>query len=378
MVRLLVFCIFLFRGLLMSRTDESIDSLRKAYQSGNLSLYLGAGVSAGSGLPTWDKLVLAMYFSALSKHSLQPWRLYPSYLFATAEWHLERSNEPLEITARKLRRYYKDDDDFMLHLWETLYAGFLDGLSNGSTAIEPSAICGGNPTLAGITELCRSSVNGKQGIRTVITYNYDSLLEIALADHPFQAICKSMPLGRGKLPIYHVHGYVPLNVTEITQQDIVFTEDQYHQSAKDAYSWANLVQIQSLSSATGLMIGLSMSDRNMRRLLDAVSQMPVETNNYALLKEPTWKKPDQAELERINEKAMSYFNRYEVSGVKTACENKFNAKDISWHEQITAIIEEVHRVDLDQQTFILEQLGVHPIWFKEYDEIPEILASIRA
>ena len=362
----------------MNRADGSMDSLRKAYQSGNLSLYLGAGVSVGSGLPTWDKLVLAMYFSALSKHSLHPWQLYPSYLFATAEWHLERSNEPLEITARKLRRYYKDDDDFMLHLWETLYAGFLDGFSTGNTAIAPLAICSGNPTLGAITQLCRGSVSGQQGIRSVITYNYDSLLEIALADHPFQAICKSMPLARGKLPIYHVHGYVPLNVTELTEQDIVFTEDQYHQSAKDAYSWANLVQIQSLSGSTGLMIGLSMSDRNMRRLLDAVSQMPVETNNYALLKEPVWKKPDPAELQRINEKALSYFYRYEVSGLKTDWETRFNTADDGWHEQIISIIEEVHRVDVDQQTFILEQLGVHPIWFKDYDEIPEKLASIRA
>ena len=362
----------------MTRTGEAIASLKRAYQNGTLSLYLGAGVSVGSGLPTWDKLVLAMYFSALSKDSLQPWRLYPSYLFATAEWHLERSNEPLEITARKLRRYYQDDDDFMLHLWETLYAGFLDGLSGGNKTVESSAICRGNPTLAGVTGLCRESVIGKRGVKSVITYNYDSLLEVSLADHPFQAVCTSVPLEHGKMPIYHVHGYVPLNVTELTKQDIVFTEDQYHQSAKDAYSWSNLVQIQSLSSSTGLMIGLSMSDRNMRRLLDAVSHMPVETNNYALLKEPVWKKPDRAELEQINEKALSYFYRFEVSGVRTEWRTRFGSTDDGWHEQIAAIIEEVHRVDLDQQTYILEQLGVHPIWFKDYDEIPGILASIHA
>ncbi len=357
---------------------DSIESLRKAYQNGNLSLYLGAGVSVGSGLPTWDKLVLAMYFSALGKHAPTPWRLYPSYLFATAEWHLERTNEPLEITARKLRRYYKDDDDFMLHLWETLYAGFLDGFKEGESAVDPAAICRGNPTLGAITNLCRGASDGRRGVRGVITYNYDSLLEISLAGHPYQAICKAAPLGRGKLPIYHVHGYVPLNVTELTEQDIVFTEDQYHQSAKDAYSWANLVQIQSLSSTTGLMIGLSLSDRNMRRLLDAVSQMPVETNNYALLKKPALKKPDQAELNRINEKALTYFYRFEVSGVKTDWEEKFKSADSDWQEQIVSIIEEVHRVDVDQQSFILEQLGVHPIWFDDYSDIPEILSSIGA
>jgi len=357
---------------------DSIDALRKAYQGGNLSLYLGAGVSVGSGLPTWDKLVLAMYFAALGKHAPNPWKLYPSYLFAAAEWHLERTHEPLEITARKLRRYYKDDDDFLLHLWETLYAGFLDGFKEGESAVDPAAICRGNPTLGAITTLCRGASDGRRGVRGVITYNYDSLLEISLAGHPYQAICMAGPLGRGKLPIYHVHGYVPLNVTELTQQDIVFTEDQYHQSAKDAYSWSNLVQIQSLSSTTGLMIGLSLSDRNMRRLLDAVSQMPVETNNYALLKKPDLKKPDPSELDRINEKALTYFYRFEASGVKTGWEEKVKAADGGWQEQIVSIIDEVHRVDLDQQSFILEQLGVHPVWFEDYGEIPDILASIRA
>ena len=45
--------------------DESVERLRQAYNAGNLTLYLGAGVSVGNGLPTWQQLVLAMYFNAL-------------------------------------------------------------------------------------------------------------------------------------------------------------------------------------------------------------------------------------------------------------------------------------------------------------------------
>jgi hypothetical protein len=241
--------------------------------------------------------------------------------------------------------------------------------------IDPSAVCAGNHTLEAIANLCKGSLNGKKGVKTVITYNYDSLLEMALGGYPFQAICKSEPLRTGKMPIYHVHGYVPLNVSEISNHDIVFTEDQYHQSAKDSYSWANLVQIQSLSSSTGLMIGLSLSDRNMRRLLDAVSQMPVQRQNYALLKEPTWKKPDEAELEQISEKARIYSHRFETSGLKT-CNGNPGQNEITWQDQIAGIIDEVRRVDLEQQTFILEQLGIHPIWYKDHEEIPKILTAV--
>ena len=316
-----------------------------------------------------------MYFSALSKNAQKPRHLYPSYLFAIAEWHLEHAHEPLEITARKIKRYYDGNDDFKQHLWETLYAGFLDAVSRGIVSDSPSSICAGNDTLKAIAHICRNSLYGKRGIKLVISYNYDSLLETALGDYPFQVIFKSDSLQRGKLPIYHVHGYVPLNFAEFTDHEIVFTEDQYHRSAKDAYSWANPVQIQALSSLTGLMIGLSLSDRNMRRLLDAVSQIPIETNNYALLKEPVWKKPDDTELRRINEKVILYSHRFEDSGVKTDILSS-SAVDNVCQDQINSIIDEVRHVDVEQQTFILEQLGIHPIWYRDHDEIPQIFNAI--
>src|SRR5262245_1272825 len=33
-----------------------IEEIREAYRHGNLTLYLGAGVSKGNGLPTWAEL----------------------------------------------------------------------------------------------------------------------------------------------------------------------------------------------------------------------------------------------------------------------------------------------------------------------------------
>ena len=92
--------------------EEEIARLKKAFTKNNLSLYLGAGLSAGNGLPTWEKLVLSMYYSATSEQSLGGWRPFSNYLYAIAEWHLDRNHEPLEITARKLRKYYSDTDGF--------------------------------------------------------------------------------------------------------------------------------------------------------------------------------------------------------------------------------------------------------------------------
>jgi hypothetical protein len=93
----------------MTETEMG-ERLRDAFRRGDLVLYLGAGVSVGSGLPTWDQLVLAMYYGALSRENLYA---FPNYLFAIAEWNLGRRREPAEITARKIRSRYQDPAGFL-------------------------------------------------------------------------------------------------------------------------------------------------------------------------------------------------------------------------------------------------------------------------
>src|SRR6266540_3539964 len=107
---------------------RSINMLHQAYQDRNLTLYLGAGVSIGSGIPSWDALILAMYFKVIDRQRLGRWRPFPNYLFAIAEWQLQHLQEPLEISARKIRNYFrKDQKAFLSLLRETLYEGFLQG-----------------------------------------------------------------------------------------------------------------------------------------------------------------------------------------------------------------------------------------------------------
>lgn len=365
----------------MPQTDQQdhISDLRKAYQQNDLTLYLGAGVSVANGLPPWQQLVLAMYYTNISRQDtgeLQ-WRPYSNYLFAIAEWHLSRSQEPLEITARRLRKYYATGDEFLTDLRRTLYAGY--ALSSGArfNTLQRSEIRKANPTLDAIAKLCEKSKLGKKGVRAVITYNYDELLETALGLFPFQPFWKSATSIPGKLPIYHVHGFVPIKPGNgSTPGEIVFTEDQYHLAAHDAYSFANLVQIQNMSGSTGLMIGLSLSDRNMRRLLDANNGLPHHPTHYALLKEPQWTKASEEQLDQINEKALKYKERFKNSGVKGAGEKGPGEKQQQWREQISAIIQRVEVLDVDQQTYVLKQLGVQPIWYKNHTEIPTILNQI--
>ena len=80
--------------MVISKSDKSIRALRKAASAGNLALYLGAGVSIGSGLPSWEKLVAAMYFATLAEDTDRAAirGAYRNYLLAIAEWHRNRQD----------------------------------------------------------------------------------------------------------------------------------------------------------------------------------------------------------------------------------------------------------------------------------------------
>jgi hypothetical protein len=385
----------------MSNTTETpIQEIREAFQNQNLSLYLGAGVSTDNNLPSWEKLVLALYFSKISEQQMQGWRPFSNYLFAIAEWHLANSTEPLEITARKLLKYYDTEDEqedvFMEDLYQILYGSMLDRYGQPSQDIDENFLRYNNKTLDAVATLCESK---NKGIRSVITYNYDNLLEIALCNFPHQSVYSSTSLENGKLPIHHVHGYVPFDksIPGSSGNDIVFTEDQYHQVARNPYNWSNLVQLQSMTNSVGLMIGLSLSDRNMRRLLDAVRNAPINSISYALLKVPDENPTEDRVLDEIHEKAKGYLDRFRNSGVKSEQDesmgilfgrpgiksaqpaiksSKSGTKGPRYRNEIAGIIEQVKQLDKEQQQYVLEQLGIKPIWFHEYPEIPEILGRI--
>jgi hypothetical protein len=326
-----------------------------------------------SGLPSWEALVLAMYYKVMDKQRLGYWRPFPNYLFAIAEWQLKNLKEPLDISARKIRIHFKNkQNEFFELLRETLYSGFRDQGQNRYKLPAPKDIQTGNPTMRGVVELCSASLNN--GVKNVITYNYDSILEHALDTTAYRAIWKAgRYLSGNYLPIYHVHGYVPFDgKTGSSPNQIVFTEDQYNKVASDPYSWSNLIQIHCLSSTVGLMIGLSLSDRNMRRLLDAVRKTPIKTTNYALLKKPKWDPPSPEELMRIHSNAQDYFEKFEKSGIKRARVKK----GPNWQDEISGILQEVQEKSNDQQKMILDELGILPIWFDDYSEIPDILKKI--
>jgi hypothetical protein len=215
--------------------------LRDAMRAGSLTMYLGAGVSKANGLLTWQELVLAMYFEALvARERGMSWQSFPNYLFALAEWQLERRRESIEITARKLRDFYGGDDEaFVAALKKTLYAGLSGRAGRGPQAPPPGMLRGANPLLDAVATLCgspppaapRRARAPDKRVAACITYNYDDLLEIAGGERVQPVWKKGQRCDRADVvPVFHVNGFAPMRAGpwDSDREGIVFTEDQFN------------------------------------------------------------------------------------------------------------------------------------------------------
>ena|SRR5206468_7522318 len=160
-----------------------LPNLKDAFRRGRLSLYLGAGVSKPNGLPNWEELVQALDFPTLNDESfISEMRPYPNYLFALAEWILQQKNEPLDIIIRKIRQWH-EGKDFIGMLSSTLYTGLGRETFPRDISGLPDHLVRQNGTLKAIVDCCLQSLPGTKGLRSIITYNYDNLIELALTQH---------------------------------------------------------------------------------------------------------------------------------------------------------------------------------------------------
>jgi hypothetical protein len=121
------------------------------------------------------------------------------------------------------------------------------------------------------------------------TYNFDDLLE----QHLDQKNVEHKSIYREgefalhtKLPIYHVHGFMPCDYkkySDLDQSLLVLSEDGYHALQADSYSWSNLVQLKALRDNTVVLIGMSGIDPNLRRLFNIFAKRCDKCKHFIVL-----------------------------------------------------------------------------------------------
>jgi hypothetical protein len=364
--------------------DTELNVLRRAFAEGKLTLYVGAGLSRDSGLPTWNTLVGTLYYSAVAADWVSRWRPFPNYLFALSEWLLKQSGEPPEVIAGKVETYYDREPNgqansvFQQEFLRTLYAPWHDQ-NRGFAVPSGPALRGRNPMLEAVAALCEAT-NANKGLHAVVTTNYDCLLEKALAGGPgaatFEPIWQGSSLSgasagadMARKGIYHVHGYLPPAGEPAGSpfDKIVLTEAHYHAAASDPYSWSNLCLISCLSSSTGLIAGMSLTDRNLRRVLYALKQTRLLNPVYLIMKEPKPPILSVCDINSITEKAIEYLNRFEDGGLK-------QPENVSY--DLNEILKGVMGQERDMVNKMLEGLGVTLIWVDDFPEISAFMQKI--
>lgn len=291
-----------------------IEKLSEALQKGRLTLVCGAGISVEAGIPAWGNLLIKLLGKMME-------RISQDYSLDIGKKAAEEFQRRQGASSLILGKYLKNNlgRDFQNEMREALYAS-----KPTSSAIIKS-----------IVRLSRPQRDGRP-LDSIITFNFDCLIEENLlasniSNRPI--FSESIKHGLNELPIYHVHGYLPRTGRIPSDMELVFSEDAYHSQFIDAFSWSNLIQLTKLTQNTCLFIGISLTDPNMRRLLDVA-----------------WRKnPD---------KKMSH---YIVKRLP-----KFSEGDV---------LDEVSKLLEEQDA---NMLGLNVIWLNEYDELPEIINEIAS
>ncbi|MDH7568710.1 MAG: SIR2 family protein [Armatimonadota bacterium] len=305
--------------------SSEVRLLRARHAAGDLVLFLGAGVPLSAGLPGWEALLHQLTVEMWAQRLGEGTSGEETRAFADL-FHEAFGGFPI-ISGRYIRKALGER---FRHCVRRILYGHADATSD---------------LLWAITRLCMPE-RGAGGVRAVVCYNYDDLLEVHLARQGirFRSIYAEGQSPRpNEIPIYHVHGYLPREETLEEESELVFAEDAYHTQFLDPYGWANITQLSLLRESTGLFVGFSMTDPNLRRLLDVAHRHGRGCRHYAVMKSPS---PE--ELARGGGRALALERA-----------------------------EEFIRAYQGIQEDALADLGLRVLWVKRFEDVPVLLDAIR-
>ncbi|NNU76355.1 SIR2 family protein [Clostridium estertheticum] len=312
--------------------NDRLEELKSVYNNDELVLFLGAGISKDAGISDWNDLISDLLVLMIkNKFSDKKISMNDAEInLVLTELKKSNDNSPI-IQAAFVKAGL--GDSFENEVSKLLYMCF-DNENKGSSNL-----------LKSISRLCLPRRNGV-GIQAVVTYNFDDLLEVNVNEHNirYHSLYNELDcINLDELGIYHVHGFLPRDpdaYEQLSEELLVFSEDGYHSLYNDPYSWANITQLNFLREKTVLMIGLSLTDPNLRRLLAISNRKTKTTKHFAIMK------------------------RYKFSSSTDE-----NVRD--------DILKSFNNVNNELQENFFEQIGIKIIWVDDYNEVPILINSLR-
>lgn len=335
--------------------EKIILSLIDTFKNRQFSLFLGAGVSSSAGMPNWNKLLNSLFVSYLANEFDKSKNITDTDINEIVDRLNQVDEQSALMAARYLRKglskQQSNDETFVKAITKSLYE------LRDKTKSENSSL------INSITNICMPRQNGAR-IKSVITYNFDDLLEKNLTSKSIKhhsIYTENEISSSDELPVYHAHGFLPENRNlyhSLDKTTLVFSEEGYHHIYSNPYHWSNLIQLYNLKENNCLMIGLSMTDPNLRRLLDISSKNSEFNRHYVFM--------NRLSLDNF---VYEKFGEVDNLGYKTEKNNQ-KIKNI---ESAEIFLKRHHKLNED----IMKELSVNIIWYEDYDEIPEILARLN-
>lgn len=269
----------MIRTTSLKKLDENSASafiqLLKELLQKKVTLFLGAGVSASMGIPTWNQLIEQICstffchweFSENSGINSIPKNLsiafWEDFMWSDDAIKLSKTlsqENPINVAEQIKSRIRPVDWIYLIR--KLLYY---------QNDLKPSKL---------VNEI--TNLFSTEYISTSLTSNYDDLLEQHMKKKGIK--CKSLvfkPFKRSSEKIViHLHGILPIDGGEKTR--IIFSESEYNEEFSKPYSWTNVVQLSEFNQATCLFIGTSFTDINLIKLL-RVSREHTKNMHYAVI-----------------------------------------------------------------------------------------------
>jgi hypothetical protein len=355
--------------------QSNIQSARDAYIRRGLVLYLGAGVSCSVGLPTWWSLIQSLTVSMMTEQvdealnalrKLTPERIAQTKLRIHEEVQDGAgADKSILILARSIKNHFgaRLPYEVAQAIYRPLFQSsgqVVDILTHGAhQSLETYAPIVQSRLFKAIVSLARAQ-RDVRGVQAIVNLNYDDLIEEWMRE-PGGIRCDTLLSGQqpsrdASLACYHIHGVLPFRrIHELKVEDavepearaaalarirpvvgnFVFSEDEYHTEYSDPYRWSNMTMINQLGRFSGLFVGLSLQDPNLRRLIDVTHRQYPDIANYAIL---TRKTPRRGASRSREATLQDLFEKVETDS--------------------------------------FEDIGVKVIWTDTYDEVPDRILEI--
>jgi hypothetical protein len=236
---------------------DVLAEVQQAHADGRLGYLVGAGLSMPIGLPSWNSFNGELIEQTLERHT--PGGVVSHEL---SRAYLEQLQGQSLTAVEFVRR--RAGSDFHVVVRGALY--------------ERSELRKFEPTEVHYA-LAKLAVEASPPYPCIHTTNYDELLELAL----------SAAAGRRAWPVHvsrrswadgprvvHLHGYFPFTPPPVAQKsklarELILSDLDYSRLSNDHSAWTNRELLNLLDSRSVLVVGMSMTDPNVRRLLAYLS-----------------------------------------------------------------------------------------------------------